>query len=131
MRAKGGPAGNAGRPADNGIVGIGTERREEGVHRAAHAPIETGIAHENLGQNTGQKNPLAGAATRIADILGDRAGKSATIMRAGDRGKIILRHRGYRGQPHGAAHSSGLLPDRQMRRPLIDIILCRDRRRSI
>ena len=42
--------GDVARTADDGVVGIDAERREEGVHRAAHAPVEAGVAGEDLRQ---------------------------------------------------------------------------------
>ena len=42
--------GDVGRAADDRVVRIDAERREEGVHRAAEAAVDAGVAGEDLGQ---------------------------------------------------------------------------------
>ena len=42
------PGGDVARAADDGVVGIDAEGREEGVHRAAQAAVEAGLAGEDL-----------------------------------------------------------------------------------
>ena len=40
--------GDRARAADDGVVRIDAERREEGVHRAAESAVEAGLAREDL-----------------------------------------------------------------------------------
>ena len=113
------------------------------MHGAAHAAVEPGVPHEDLGQHAGQQEPLGRSPAGIADMARHKLEKPSVSMCFKNRGKLVILHRPDGRQRlgddlamasvgaenlvlgakrHGAADSGRLLPHRQMRRPLIDIV---------
>ena len=71
LLAQCGTRGDPRRGTDNGIVGIGTKGREEGMHGAAHATVEAIGLHEDFGEQSEQQivlgQSLASSRKRFLD----------------------------------------------------------------
>ena len=73
------------RAADDRVVRIDAERREEGVHRAAQAAVEAGVAGEDLGQRAVDDEIDRQVLRRSRGILLDDAQAVAAEVVAHDR----------------------------------------------
>ena len=112
------------------------------MHRPAHATIEPGIPHENLCKNPGQQESFRRHPAGIADMARNKLEKPAVGMGLENRGKLGCRERPDSRQSlgddlamaavgaenlvlgtkrHGTADGGRLLPNRQVRRPLVEI----------
>ena len=62
---------DGGGATDDRVVRVGTEGQEEGVHRAAQAAVEAGLAGEDLGEGT-EEDEVLGEVLRVlvVDLLG-------------------------------------------------------------
>ena len=72
------------RPADNRVVRIDPERREEGVHGAAQPTVETGLARENLAIGAVNEEPQGEAFHRPAVSLLHRTEQRTVAIRFHD-----------------------------------------------
>ena len=136
-----GAGGDAGRGADDGVVGVGAEGQEEGVHAAAHAAVEPGRAHEDLGEEAEEHEALgqhpfvsrpdealdgreyAAALLHLHDVHepplvepvdgGQALGDELAVAPVAAEDMVL------RGQRQGCADRGTLLADREMRRPLV------------
>ncbi len=70
--------------ADDGIVRIDAEGREEGVHRAAQAAIEAGFTREDFAVRAVDEEPEGKVLHRSAEALLDRREQSAVAVGAHD-----------------------------------------------
>ena len=75
---QGGAVGDGGAPADDRVVRVGAEREEEGVHGAAQAPVESGLAGEDLGERPEEDEVLGEVlGVLVVDPLGVGQGLAA------------------------------------------------------
>ena len=132
---------DSGRAADDGVVGIGAEGREEGVHRAAHAAVEAVRAHEDFRQQAEQQKGLGDSGFGLsADMSLDGIQKrpaSITLHHAHEFGpwQLVDRRKSLGDEFAVAAMAAedmvaglererradrrAFLADREMRRPLV------------
>jgi len=130
------------RGADDGVVGIAAERRKEGVHRSAHAPVEAVRAHEDLGKEAIEQEILGHRAASPPEDPPHLVAQPPAVMGGEDRLDPGLGQPRDGGEALGQklamaavraedvvgrvererrAHRRPLLPDREMRRPLVDM----------
>ena len=70
--------GDRGGAADDGVVRVGAKGQEEGVHRAAQAAVEAGLAGKDLGEGA-EEDEVLGEVLRVlvVDLLGVGEGLAA------------------------------------------------------
>ena len=85
---------DVGRAADDGVVGVNTERQEEGVHRAAKSLVEAGFLGEDFSQRAVKQEVDRGVLDRLAlafvELLDDFVG-GATEELFHDLGQFGIR----------------------------------------
>ena len=90
---------NRTRAAHDGVVGIDAERREEGVHRAAHAAVEAGLAREDLAERAEDDELDGQVRDRAAMVLLQRPEDRAVQIGPHDLEQRLLVGLADRGEP--------------------------------
>ncbi len=96
---EGRPWRNRTRAAHDGVVGIAPERREEGVHRAAHAAVEAGLLGEQLAERAEDDELDGQIRDRAAMVLLQRPEDRAVQIRPHDLEQRLLVGLANRGEP--------------------------------